>query len=423
MVLARKGAAIASALAFQKRSIASIRATQQAKLARIVAIAETLPHYRETFAKAGVCASDLRELDDLARFPLLSKPEVRAGYPSRLLTRPVTPADVYFKTSGTSGQFMEIVYGAEANTELDAVYLRALLATGWRPWKRMAYFWWDPKPEKRSLFQRLIAGRKFTRPVDPNPEQQLGELRTIKPQVIYHFPTSLAMIARLLDGRPLGFVPEVIISHGELLLPETRAVIERGFGCKVWNQYGAQEMNRIGWDCAEHAGLHLAADTVYLEVLGPDGKRVPDGEEGELVLTNLVNDLMPFVRYRIGDAGRIIPGRCACGVELPRFELTEGRFDDVLRVPDGRRIGPRSLAPVIEDLPGISQYRVIQSAPDRVKVLIVPERGAPGDATATAVGAAVRGVLGHEVEVETSLVAEIPLSRRGKLRKIVCEIA
>ena len=421
-----KGAAIGAALAFQKLPRVAIRAAQRKKLAKILALAETLPHYRDTFAAAGVRAADFRELEDLARFPLLTKAAVRAGYPTRLLARPVTPADVYFKTSGTSGQFMEIVYGAEANTVLDAVYLRALLATGWRPWQRMAYFWWDPKPESRNLVQRVIAGRKYMRPVDPNPDVQLSALREIKPHVIYHFPSSLAMLARIIEplGGPiaLGFRPEIIISHGELLLPETRAVIERGFGCKVWNQYGAQEMNRIGWDCDAHAGLHLAADTVHLEVLGEGGQPVADGEEGELVLTNLVNDLMPFVRYRIGDAGRVIPGPCACGSALPRFELTEGRFDDVLRIPDGRRIGPRSLAPVIEDLPGISQYRVIQSALDRVKVLIVPESGTAGDATAASVGAAVRGILGAEVQVETSVVAEIPLSRRGKLRKIVCEI-
>ena len=133
----------------------------------------------------------------------------------------------------------------------------------------------------------------------------------------------------------------------------------------MWNQYGAQEFNRVGWDCSEHQTMHLDADSVVLEVLDPDGDRpLAPGEEGELVLTGLHNDLMPLVRYRIGDAGRLVEGPCGCGRALPLFEITEGRLDDILSLPDGRRIGPRVLAPRIEQVPASTNIVFCTSNPN-----------------------------------------------------------
>jgi len=135
------------------------------------------------------------------------------------------------------------------------------------------------------------------------------------------------------------------------------------------------------------------------------------------VVTGLVNDLMPLIRYRIGDVGAPLAGGCVCGRSLPLYRITEGRRDDVLELADGRRVGPRTLAPRIEDLRGFRQYRVIQRAPDRFDVLVVSEPDAPANLDQR-IAAVLRDVLGR-VSVDVHRVPQIELSRRGKLRKIV----
>jgi phenylacetate-CoA ligase len=389
-----------------------LRATLELCAARV-------PLYAEKFRKAGVAPADLRRIEDLAAFPLVTREEVIDAYPDGGLSRKPLPGDVLFRTSGTSGRFMQVAYSAQANDVLDAVYGRALFNTGYKPWDTIAYYWWEAEPKPLRPYERLGLMRKHFMQVHPDPEQQLRELDALEPDVIYHFPSSMLLVAQLLEGHRAAHrvSPRLIVCHGELMTTEQRAYIERVFGCPVFDQYGAQEFNRMGWDCAHHRGFHEDSDSVHLEFLA-GGRPAGPNEEGEIVVTGLANDLMPLVRYRIGDTGYSTTERCPCGRALPLFRLTEGRLDDVLHLPDGRRIGPRTLAPRIERLRGFHQYRVLQRQPGVLEVLLVCNGDADSELEGRVCGV-VRDVVGPEVSVTASRVPEITLSRRGKLRKIV----
>jgi phenylacetate-CoA ligase len=381
--------------------------------------ATRVPLYAEKFRSAGVAPCDLRNLSDLASFPTLTREEVIDAYPDGILTRAPQPLDVVFRTSGTSGQFMQIAYSARANDFLDAVYGRALFNAGYKPWDTIAYYWWESEPKPEKVYERLGLMRKHFMQVHADPEEQLRELDGLDPDVIYHFPSSMLLVARILEKeRALHRVsPRLVICHGELMTTEQRLYLEQVLRCPVYDQYGAQEFNRMGWDCARHAGFHEDSDSVHLEILRGD-RPARRGEEGEVVVTGLANDLMPLVRYRIGDMGYFVDGPCGCGRALPLFKLTEGRLDDVLDLPDGRRIGPRTLAPRIETLRGFHQYRVIQRRPDALEVLLVCNGEADSELERR-VCAVIRDVVGPDMHVDAARVPEIKLSRRGKLRKIV----
>jgi phenylacetate-CoA ligase len=416
----RKLANLAGCSAFQWLPEEAVSAYKLRRLRKIVALsAARVPLYREKFAKAGVTAEDLRTLEDLRAFPTLTREEVIDAYPDGILSRPPRPEDVVFRTSGTSGRFMQIAYSEHANDFLDAVYGRALFNAGYRPWDKIAYYWWEAEPKPEKAYERLGLMRKHFLPVHPDPEKQLYDLDALEPDVIYHFPSSMLLIARILErGRERHRLsPRLVICHGELMTEEQRAYLEKVLGCPVRDQYGAQEFNRMGWDCAYHRGFHEDSDSVHLEILASGGPALPL-EEGEIVATGLANDLMPLVRYRIGDTGCFVREWCECGRKLPLFRLTEGRLDDVLELPGGRRVGPRALAPRIEQLRGFHQYRVLQKRPDLLEVLLVCNDEADADLESR-VSRAVREVVGPDVHVEASRVAEIRLSRRGKLRKIV----
>jgi phenylacetate-CoA ligase len=343
------------------------------------------------------------------------------AYPEGVLARRPRASDVVFRTSGTSGLFMEIAYDAAANDYLDAVYGRALFSTGYRPWHKIAYFWWEEQGKPLRSYERLGLMKKSYLSMAPDPRVQLEELRALHPDYIYNFPSAMMMIARMVEQEGLGSLsPRGIVCHGEFMPAPIQKEISRIFRCPVYNQYGAQEFNRMAWDCGAHGPLHVDADSVILEVL--DGERpMPPGREGEVVVTGIANPLMPLIRYRIGDAGRLVAGRCPCGRGLPLMELTEGRMDDVLTLPGNRRVGPRTLAPRIEALHGFTQYRVVQKSTATVEVLVV---WAPGksEADEKMLGSTVRDVLGPDVAVTLRAVDSIPLNRRGKLRKVVSEV-
>src|SRR5262249_25477710 len=149
----------------------------------------------------------------------------------------------------------------------------------------------------------------------------------LNPDVVYHFPSALLMIARILE-RERGrhrFAPRLAICHGEFMAEEQQTYMERVLGCPVHNEYGAQEFNRMGWDWDERAGMDEDSDSVHIEIVS-DGVPAPRGIEGEVVVTGLANDLMPLIRYRIGDAGKLLEPGCGCGRALPRYLLTEGRL-------------------------------------------------------------------------------------------------
>jgi phenylacetate-CoA ligase len=419
MATTRKLGYLGGRLAFQWLPRAATDRVKLQKLRRVLSLAEQrVPLYRESFRRAGVRASDLRSLDDLRHFPIITRDDVIGAYPDGILSRTPLPEDVVFRTSGTSGQFMQIAYSAKAADFLDAVYARALFNAGYKPWDKIGYYWWEPKPKPTRPYERIGLMKKTFLQVHPDPELQLAELEALGPDVIYHFPSSMLLIARLLETRASHLLsPRLVICHGELMTPEQRDYIERVIGCPVYDQYGAQEFNRMGWDCAAHRGFHEDSDSVHVEILAGDRAAI-SGEEGDLVVTGLANDLMPLVRYRIGDVGTPLAGPCTCGRSLPMYRVTEGRRDDVIELADGRRVGPRTLAPQIEELRGFRQYRLIQRAPDRFEVLLVSETGAPSDLEAQ-VSSVIAGVLGGSVSIDVHRVPNIELSRRGKLRKIV----
>jgi phenylacetate-CoA ligase len=420
MSTTRKLAYLAVAEAFQWLPASAVRKLQLAKLQRMLAFAEArVPLYRETFHHAGVRASDLRTLADLSHFPTVTRKQIVSAYPDGVRYRQPRPEDVVFRTSGSSGQFMEIAYSAAGNDYMDAVYARALFQTGYRPWHSLAYFWGEARRRARA-YERLGLMKKSYIRLVPDAEAQFQQLLEIAPDWIYVFPSAMLLLANVAAARGTAVLrPKGVICHGELLPPDTRKRIADTFGCQVFNLYGAQEFNRMAWDCAVHGAMHIDADSVHVEVL--DGARVVEpGQEGELVVTGLVNRLMPLVRYRIGDAGRLVPGPCACGRGLPRLELTEGRMDDVLVFEGGRRVGPRTLAPRIETVPGFSQYRVVQKNSTHLEVQVVwlrPE--SPADREN--LRAVVQQVVGSSVRVDVVSVPGIALNRRGKLRKILRE--
>jgi phenylacetate-CoA ligase len=178
--------------------------------------------------------------------------------------------------------------------------------------------------------------------------------------------------------------PRLVISYAEVLYPHVRELLERVFACRVVDYYNCEEAGSLAWECPDRPGImHPNPATVCLEVVGPDGRPAGYGVEGSVVITNLFNATMPFVRYAMGDRAALLePSRCSCGFDGPAMRLVDGRDEDFFVMPDGREISPRVIYDVINTaLPAgvvgvlaesIRAFQIVQEERDRIVVRVVP---------------------------------------------------
>jgi phenylacetate-CoA ligase len=154
----------------------------------------------------------------------------------------------------------------------------------------------------------------------------------------------------------------------------TRKRVEEGLGVHAYNSYGLSEMYGPGvaFECTEQHGMHIWEDSFFVEVLNPMTlEPVPDGEEGELVLTTLTREAMPLIRYRTRDLTSILPGECPCGRTHRRITRIKGRTDDMLIVK-GVNVFPMQVETVLMSIPEVgTNYQIVLDTEDFIDIMTV----------------------------------------------------
>ena len=164
-----------------------------------------------------------------------------------------------------------------------------------------------------------------------------------------------------------------VICGAEMLTKDYRKTIEESFSCHAYNMYGCWEFGPLAWECPEHS-LHVNTNSVIMEIVDSNGRPKKSGV-GEVVLTSLRNTSMPLIRYNIGDLASW-GNECSCGRSLPVLKSIEGRCDDMLTLPSGRKITPMTILVEYrgEIYKGISEYQIIQERPDLFVVKVIPTK-------------------------------------------------
>jgi phenylacetate-CoA ligase len=172
-----------------------------------------------------------------------------------------------------------------------------------------------------------------------------------------------------LDGRELDI--RLAIVGGEMGYPHQRELATSVFGCAVAEMYGSHELSIIATECPA-GSLHIAEESVFVELLDSDGNPVGPGERGEVVVTLLHNTEMPLLRYRLGDTAAWAAGECPCGRTLAPLEVEIGRLEEMVRAPDGTLVHPRFLRSIYERCFGgsIRAFHTVQEGPARFRVML-----------------------------------------------------
>jgi len=396
---------------------------------------EDVACFRSRLDAAGILPGDIGTRYELMRLPPSSREDLPLNGTSEYLRRGVSVSHCYTsQTSGTSGTSLMVTMSQAEAFYRKLLLLRAIYRNTRRrlPLTIVEIGTGEVGIEKRRDLRWIDPVRVIRIPRSlPIPEQRRLLMQT-HPNVITGHPSCMELVAESLNGLPSRFAPDLVVSRGEILYDKTRALLERAFGCRVMNYYSCDEIGNIAWECpVERDKLHVNTDGCFVEVVDEYGSLIPNGEEGFVLVTNLFNRTMPFVRYKLGDRVTMLPGgnqRCSCGYTGQSLDLVFGRVDDYCWLPDGRRISPQVIATAIAAATSIGnsneyligQYQVVQEAIDRICVRIVRLENTPAD-MGLQIAQTIES-LGDGITCKVEWVESIPIDSTGKRRKIVSAV-
>jgi phenylacetate-CoA ligase len=397
-----------------------VAAASRRRLAALLIDAERTGFWAARLRQAGISLDPTRDADPfdlLRRLPPVSKRDLRLAGTAAVRDGWVRPWWPSSSSSGSTGEPFRVHFDLRGWAILKyAVKLRARAACGVEPGTRIAVLDAFPVSREGRTLPELV--RPFQRVSVLQPPEAVAEkLTRHRPSAVYGLPSALLEAGRALAAAGRRPPVRVVFTSGEFLQPCTRAALADVFGAPVLDVYGSSETKEIAWECLR-GGRHINADVLHVEVLGPDGAALPSGEEGEIVVSVLANRAMPMLRYRTGDRGYLLPDRCACGLALPLLGVVSGREADTLELGAGRRISPYMLTTAIEQVDGVLQYQVSQTARARLRVRAVPAAAADRARVDHGIRTALRREVEATLDVDVEFVDRLPRGARAKVRAV-----
>jgi len=403
-----------------------IRCLQSAKLKVLLRHAwHNVPFYRRRLENAGI-----QDLGDdtwamLARLPLLSKDEIRTSISA--MTWHEAPGGVFpHDTGGSSGEPLTFVVDRRRQGYDQAARIRTHRWFGVDLGDHELLLWGSPIERQRTdeikslrdavCNQRLLDAFRMS---PARVDEYFDEWDRFRPTCLFGYPSSIALFverARLRQRQLDGSRLRAVFVTGEVCMPDDREAIESHFGVPVADGYGSREGGFIAHQCPK-GGMHITAENIIVEVVR-DGRAVEAEETGEIVITHLDAYAMPFIRYRTGDVGRLLRGRCACGRGLPLMDVVQGRTTDFLYLPDGTVKHALSVIYPLRQTPGVRRFQVTQHPDFTITIDVVTDPSVVG-VDADTIGRRVRPVFGDSVSVAVRFVECIETAESGKFRHVI----
>ena len=417
----------------------------------------TVPFYRETMRRRSLEPSDFVTAADLAKLPLIDAATVQED-PERFTSCLHGPGRRWgFHTSGSSTGVRRIVYRDTRSLLLEAacdagragVVISRLAGERWagtvlralagdrRPagitrllgralpaadeHQRISIFPAEPssRSERALRSEQTLVPRRTGHRHDLSPgitfEHAADELRRLHPRVVFSFGSYADQFFRYLDEFDISLpLPRVWAYTGDMVSPTTSAQASAR-NCRLYSIYATTEAGQLGFQCELLQGLHLNIDHCAVRVADEEGRTVPPGEPGELIVSNFDNRAMVLLNFRIGDRAVLSGEPCRCGRNLPVLERLDGRSSETIVLGDGRRMSALTVEGLFaRQLRQTRQVQLTQSAPGELYWSIVPFGGVDRDQLRRAVLDRGDEVLGAQTHTSVSFVEHIPATAQHK---------
>lgn len=405
---------------------------RQARLSDLLHHAyDTSPYYRRTFDAAGIRPADVRLVDDLHHLPLLTKPLIQTHHQDLVSTAYPSAKRIPNHTGGSTGTPMHFYQDQRQRDWGSANKLRCNRWAGWDFGKRTLRLWGHLQDLKATQTARgklrSFLLKEYTFDAFGFSMEDMADLVTYirrkRPNTIVAYASMLTHFAAYLEEQSIDDlpVPDGIITSTDMLFPHQRALIERVFRAPVFNRYGCREVSIIAAECDEHQGMHINADRLIVEFVDENGEPVSPGEPGRVVITDLFNYAMPFIRYSIEDVAILSAEKCPCGRELPLMKELVGRYADILTTPEGQFVSASALTTILSQIPGLCESQLVQKDTDwlQVNAVCYPDYDQSSETTFCQ---HLAKFFGPKMRITFNYVDEIPRTPSGKKRFSVSEV-
>jgi phenylacetate-CoA ligase len=418
------------ALGNQWKTPDELRALQWRELTKLLDHAfDQSPWYRDRFLQLGLTPSDIRTPDDYLKLPPITRDDIIQHRHEMLATD--HKGRVYeHKTGGSTGIPMTFFASRGSYEWRLAASMRGYSWAGCYDGERQFYVWGAPigtPPLKQRLkvgTHNAILRRKIYNSFRFSAARMtecVRQINAFRPKTIVGYTNSLYLLAlHMLDRNLTVARPNAVITAAEGVNTVQREVIERAFGAPVFASYGSREFMLIGMECELHEGLHQSVDNLYVEVIA-DGRPATEGKIGEVLVTDLHNWGMPFLRYRTGDLAVATRRACPCKRGLPLLERVEGRILDAIRTPDGRILPGEFFPRLMNEFDSIRQYQVTQTALDQLSIKLVLRDGQHPELL-DRLQREIKLMLGDSIRMQIEPVSEIAQTSSGKFRVTKSEL-
>ncbi len=388
-----------------------------------------VPYYRSLFDGLGFDVSSVKSVTDLQQLPFLDKKLIKDNQQNLKADNATQLSS--FNTGGSSGEPLVFFIG---NSRVSHDVAAKWRATRW--WDvdigdKEIVLWGSPIELGAQDRFRLLRDRMFRSTLLPAFEMSethlngfIADIRSIRPRMLFGYPSVLAHIAQHAGNNGLQLDDlgiNVAFVTSERLYQEQREKIERGFGCKVANGYGGRDAGFIAHECRE-GGMHITAEDIIVEIVDSQGKVVPDGESGEVVITHLFTDDFPFIRYRTGDVASLSTETCSCGRGLPMLKEIHGRTTDFIIAADGTVMHGLALIYVLREMEAIKSFKIIQETLEWTRVEVVGDEHFSEQHVAN-IKSGFKQRLGENVSIDVERVEKIKPERSGKYRYVISKVA
>ena len=347
-----------------KKEIAAIQ--EEGLLWTVAHATGNSPYYKKKLGDAGCDPRDIKGLDDLTALPFTDKQDFIDDYPFPLRAAPMSDVVRIHGSSGTTGKRKILCYTANDVDNWANIFARCYELGGVTREDRVqlavGYGLWTAGVGFQNGCERLGA---TALPLGPaNVDMHLDMMLDLQTTVFCSTASMALLMAEEIEKRNLNsqLALKTIILGAERHSLSMRERIQEITGvAHIHDIYGMTELYGpgTGLDCTEHTGIHYWADHFIFEIIDPITlKPVPEGEEGELVVTTLKKEGTPLIRYRTHDVTRLIPGDCPCGVPFPRHARICGRTDDMF-IFRAVNIYPSQIDHILSRIPAVgSEYQI-----------------------------------------------------------------
>jgi len=317
---------------------------------------------------------DYRGPGDLSRWPITTNKDVKERGTAAFVKEGTDLSRCSWSaTSGTTGAPLALYCSPRESAVRYAKVLRMFLINGYSVGDTLMHITNLTKPPRSSIIQRLGIFRRIGASPRLSPERMVDLFLDYQPDVLWGARTLLDLMALELMRRGIQPKPlKLVIGGAEVIGASSRRLCQEVFGTEMREIYGATETGLIAYETPAHDGLHLCEDLVYFEFLDEHGESVPPGKPGRVVLTDLMGDVMPFIRYDLRDWAVFEQDSFESNGRR-RITRIVGRDSDAVQLPDGTWRSFHSFTDIMRDYDQIVQFRVVQKTRALFHILVVAD--------------------------------------------------